>query len=228
MFGGIKLLCITPKKDFTLCLNPVIVPNEKYFKISLEQFKCLACGRTSQKVMPFFSQLIKLRKSVDDIDKTGFLYKGYNLGFEIRYKGEDSVIGTPYFLDNDDWGHWNMQICSITLKNIEHEALNFDVWEDHFYKANTCLNPKVRKFRRPITFNWVLRTKSFYYQDKEVKRLDTLKNFLREIRRYNIVWRSLFDYSLLNAVPVDLTCPRYTGFENVKSLAELFPDIIYD
>lgn len=224
MFDGIKLLCTNK-----MCLNSVIVPENKFFKISLTEFRCHSCEHINKNIASFFKQIISVSKSRNELKKTGFLHSTYDLGFIIRFDENEETSETEHtrcFLENNDWHHWNLQISCVTLKNIKSKAIRFEIWEDHFAKANTFLNPAKLKLGPNFTFNKLLRAKTFFRHDTEVKNLYVLQNFLREIRKYNNAWLKLFQ-TFLTAAPVDLKHQVYTDLSNVKSLAGFYGDELY-
>ncbi len=222
MFDGIKLLCISKnRQDFKSCLTPLIVPSDKFLKIANDlNYCCRGCGRKSKALRSFFMEALRLQKAVNSISDTDFYLSNYNLGFVSCHEDEFPV--TPHILENSDWGHWNMQISSITIAKIDEPGSNVDIREDCFEKARPFVHPIVKD----LTFNNVLHRKSLIGPYHEIKDLRTLKELIRQVRKYNIAWWSLLD-SLVCAAPVDLEDGRYTYLNNVSSLAMLYPTETY-
>lgn len=224
MFDGIKLLCLA-KKDNNIvndCLHSVIVPSEKFIKIANKSFRCPECGRENSQLASFFLQLTNLQKATREFRETGFYVRCYGLGFESCH--EDGFEITPHILENNDWGFWNMQISSIIIAYTENPGYRIDIWEDHFLKALPYVYPLWPT--QDLTFSQVLRRKTIYVQDHEVKDIILLKNLLKEIRNYNNSWKELLG-SFMSAAPVDLKNGLNTHLAEVDTLAELFSDETY-
>lgn len=219
MFQGVKLLCMGPKdkeRPWIQCLNPVIVPSDKFLKIANRRFKCPICAHESDKLQPFFIALLNLKKAADSFDTSGFYIKNYFVGIEGCH--EDGLEITPYVLENNDWTHWNMQVSAITCTNTEDQSLEFDLWEDHFYKARPFVFPPEWE----LTFGSVLRRRSLYIRENSVS-IPALKSLIKGIRNYNEAWLKLLE-SYVTAAPVDLNHSLYTFISEVDSLIELFPE----
>lgn len=219
MFDGIKLICIGDKdkeQPWIRCLHSVVVPADKFLKISNLSFKCPDCSHVSDKLSPYFTSLLALNKAANTFDKSDFYVRNY----ELAYQGchEDGFENTPYVLENDDWSNWNMQLASITIALTEMPGVRSEIWEDHFFKARAFVYPHEWK----LTFGSILRRKALFYQGHEIN-LVLLKTLIAEIRNYNNAWLQLID-SCVAASPVDLKHPVYTDLNNVDSLAKLFPE----
>ena len=111
-----------------------------------------------------------------------------------------------------------MQIASITIANSDRPSLRMDLWEDHNFKARPFLHPS----QWEMTFGSILRRRSLFIDIYEIN-LPSLKELIKEIRKYNNAWLKLVD-SFVTAAPVDLKHPLYTHLAKVESLDELFPD----
>jgi hypothetical protein len=219
VFSGVKLLCMGAKeknRPYIHCLNPLIIPAEKFLKIANIKYKCPACGHSSDKLGSYFISLVKLKKAGDTFDGSGFYIRNYELAFQGCH--EDGFNITPYVLQEDDWVTWNMQVASITIANTEEPAFRMDIWEDHFFKGRPFVHP----FQWEMTFGSVLRRRSLYINSHEVN-LSSLKNLIKELRNYNSAWLRLVD-SFITAAPVDLKDSLYTHLNKVDSLVKLFPE----
>ncbi len=218
MFAGIKLLCMGTKdknRPFISCLRGLIVPEDRFLKIANLKFKCPDCGHASQKINPYFLNLINLKQAADAFDKSEFYIRNYELSFQGCH--EDGFDITPYVLEEDDWVHWNMQIAAITIAHKE-SSQRMDIWEDHNFKAR----PFVHAFEREMTFGGILRRRALFIERHEIN-LALLKALIKEIRNYNNAWLQLID-SFVTAAPVDLKHDLYTHLNNVESLDLLFPE----
>ena len=73
MFDGIKLLCISKnRQDFKSCLTPLIVPADKFLKITNDlNYCCRGCGRKSKALRSFFMEALRLQKTVNGISDIG-------------------------------------------------------------------------------------------------------------------------------------------------------------
>lgn len=204
------------KQPWLHCYYPIIVPSDKYLKISNLSFKCPNCEHTSDKLGPYFASLVSLNKAANAFDKSGFFVKNYELVYQGSYEGFDN---TPYILENEDWGNWNTQIASITIANTEIPGVRSEIWEDCFFKARPFVYP--HEWR--LTFGSVMKRKALYYQNHEIN-LTLLKTLISQIRNYNKAYLQLID-SFVSAAPVDLKHHVYTHLNDVQSLIEIFPDI---
>lgn len=218
MFAGIKLMCMGPKekdRPFIPCLRAIIVPEDRFLKIANLKFKCPDCGHASSEIKPYFLSLLNLKKAADELDKSDFYIRNYDLTFQGCH--EDVFEITPYVLEEDDWMHWNMRIAAITIAHKE-DYFRMELWEDHNFKAR----PFVHALDREMTFGKILRRRALFSGEHEIN-LSLLKALIREIRNYNNAWVKLVD-SFYTAAPVDLKHSLYTHLNNVESLDQLFPE----
>lgn len=219
MFDGVKILCFGPlpkEKGYGTCLQPVIVPEDKFLKIANLNFKCPKCGREIMQVNHYFENLMNLRQVSRDFLRSSFYVRNYQLAFEICH--EDGFDTTAHVLENDDWESWNMQISAITIANKDTPGYRIDIWEDHFLKGR----PYVYPLDDIVTFSDVLSRDSFYLHGVQID-LNSLQSLVKEIRNYNSAYLQLVD-SFLNSAPADLEHPVWTHLNQVDSLAELFPE----
>ncbi len=219
MFSGVKLLCggVRDKKHpFIQCLQPIIVPEDRFHKIANMHFQCPSCGHKSKYIQPYFLSLIKLKQAAANFDKTGVYVHSYGVTIQNSY--EDGIELTPHVLENDDWTYWNMQIASINIAVSESSSYRMELWEDHNFKAR----PFMHSFQSAMMFGSVLRRHSLHIYTYEVD-ISTLQALIKEIRNYNNAWVKLMD-SFVSAAPVDLNDVLYTHLAGVDSLDELFPE----
>jgi hypothetical protein len=219
MFDGIKMLCmgVDENSPFFDCLHSVIVTEAKFLKLANKQYRCPFCGHTSDMIQPFFHALIKLRKAAMDFNNSGTYIRSYGLVFEGCHEDGFHEL-TPYILENNDWGNWNMQIASCGIALTEEPAYRIELWEDHNFKARPFVYPQ----QSATTFSSILRKKSMYLGSQEIN-VDLLKVLIKEVRNYNKAWLKLLD-SHVTAAPVDLKNALYTHLAEVDSLDELFSD----
>jgi hypothetical protein len=223
MFDGIKLLClgvIDENNIMAECLNPIIVPENRYLKIANLKYRCPNCSHQSDKMRPYFIALMNLDKRMNELMAHGFYCHHYAIGIHGCHDDmKDDFDLTPYALEHNDWGNWNMQIAMVNIANLENSGYRIDLWEDHFLKAQPILQYSMRN----ITFEKILRRKRPFYIDSHIVNLEALKDAVKAIRNYNSALLALVD-SGVAAAPVDIKHSLYTNLNQVDSLIDLFPE----
>jgi len=206
------------------CLQPIIVPKNKFMKIANTKYHCPKCGQSNDEIEPYFHALVALNKYATELMTHGFCVDGYTLGIQGCYECDDDEFKiTPHVLNHNDWGKWNMQIASLGIGNRQTPAYRIDLWEDHFLKAM----PILQYSQEQSTFDEIMMREKPFYIDSHTVNLPALKLLVEATRKYNSALLVLVDSAIASA-PVDLTHSLYTHLANVESLVDLFPEDLYE